>query len=143
MSVLDARMLRPPRLSFDPAIPSRVSDQAYQGLRKYGPFEASRVNLASQSVIFVFPESLRIPARKLVMALRDGYRTFPGFSQMFRTSFTNDHVESLVVQCDFSSLSTAARRYQEAIAEWNSKPRCTDPKLAIVLVPQSERWETD
>lgn len=143
MNVLDARMLRPPRLSFDPAIPSRTSEQAYQGLRQYGPFDASRVDLPPKSVIFVFPESLRVPARKLVMALRDGYRAFPGFSQMFRIPFTNDQVESLVVQGDFSSPGAASGSYSEAIAGWNSKPHHTDPRLAMVLVKHSERWETD
>ena len=143
MSVLDARMIRPPRLCFDPAIPSRVDAHAYQGLRRYGPFDASRVNLSNQSILFVFPESLRLLARKLVMALRDGYRTFPGFGQMFRLPFTNEQVESLAITCDFSTPSTAARSYREAIADWNSRSQHSDPKLALVLVPHSEQWETE
>lgn len=143
MSVLDARMMREPRLSFDPAIPSRTSTQAYQGLRRYGPFDASRIALADQSILFVFPESLRLLARKLVMALRDGHRTFPGFGQMFRVQFANDQVESLVITGDFSTPSAGARSYREAIADWNSQPQHSDPKLALVLVPHSERWETE
>jgi len=143
MSVLDARMLRAPRLSFDPAIPSRTNVQAYHGLRQYGPFDSSRVDLPDHSILFVFPESLRLLARKLVMALRDGYRTFPGFGQMFRVPFTNNHVESLVIQGNFSSPSAAAASYREEIARWNSASYLNDPKLALVLVPHSERWETD
>ena len=116
---------------------------AYQGITRYGPFDASRVNLSSQSILFVFPESLRLLARKLVMALRDGYRTFPGFGQMFRLPFANDQVESLVITGDFSTPSTAALSYREAIADWNSRSQHSDPKLALVLVPHSERWETE
>src|SRR6266568_1863905 len=136
-------MLRAPKLSFDPAIPSRTSMHAYQGLRQYGPFDSSQVYLPDHSVLFVFPESLRVLARKLVMALGRGHQTFPGFGQMFRVPFTNDHIESLVIQGNFSTPTVAARSYREAIADWNSKSSYGDPKLALVLVPHSERWETE
>ncbi len=116
---------------------------AYQGLRQYGPFDSSQVYLPDHSVLFVFPESLRVLARKLVMALGRGHQTFPGFGQMFRVPFTNDHIESLVIQGDFSSPSAAASSYRDEIARWNSESHLTDPKLALVLVPHSERWETE
>jgi len=77
------------------------------------------------------------------MALLKGHRTFPGLGQMFRIGFTNDQVESLVVEGDFSTPSAAAHNYGNAITEWNSRSRLSDPKLALVLVPHSERWETE
>lgn len=141
--LLDARIIKPARLSFSPAIPSQSSIQAYQGLRQFGPFDSSHVTLQPKSVLFVFPENLRELARTLAMALLRGHRGFPGFGKMFRVPFANDQVESLSVVGDFSTPSAAARSYRQAITEWNSRSRPNDPKLALVLVPHSERWETD
>jgi hypothetical protein len=143
MSVLEARLLPPPKLSFSPAIPSRCNAQNYKGLRLHGPFDSSRVNLTEDSILFVFPESHRLLARRLVLALRDGYRSFPGFGRMFRVTFTNDQVESLVVGGDFSTPAAAAKSYREEIARWNAEQHIVVPQLALVLVPHSERWQTD
>ena len=98
--LLDARIIKPARLSFSPAIPSQSSIQAYQGLRQFGPFDSSHVTLQPKSVLFVFPENLRELARTLAMALLRGHRGFPGFGKMFRVPFANDQVESLSVVGD-------------------------------------------
>jgi hypothetical protein len=143
MTVLEAHLLPAPRLSFSPAIPSRVNAQAYRGLQTYGPFDSSRISLTSQSILFVFPESHRLLARRLVLALRDGYKSFPGFGRMFRITFTNDQVESLVVGGDFSTPVAAAKSYREEISRWNAEQHTVVPQLALVLVPHSERWQTD
>ncbi len=115
--LLDARIIKPARLSFSPAIPSQSSIQAYQGLRQFGPFDSSRVTLQPKSVLFVFPENLRELARTLAMALLRGHRGFPGFGKMFRVPFANDQVESLSVLGDFSTPSAAARSYRQAITD--------------------------
>jgi hypothetical protein len=86
MSIIDAKILRLPKLLFDPAIPSRNETRPYQGILKYGPFDISRVDIPDHAILFVFPESLRASARKLVLALRDGHQAFPGFSRMFSGS---------------------------------------------------------
>jgi Piwi domain len=44
---------------------------------------------------------------------------------------------------DFATIASAAIAYRNAISEWNSRSRTADPKLALVLVPRSERWETE
>jgi hypothetical protein len=62
---------------------------------------------------------------------------------MFRIPFSNDNVESLVIEGDFSTPRAAAIGYREGIARWNANSHRNDPKLALVLVPHSERWETD
>jgi hypothetical protein len=99
--------------------------------------------MSDRSILFVFPESFRDLARRLVLALRDGYKSFPGFAQMFRIPFANDQIESLAMNGDLSSPSAAAASYREEIARWNSEPRSADPRIALVLVPHSERWQTD
>ncbi len=141
--MLDARMIRPPRLSFHPAIPSRTDLHAYQGLRRYGPFDSSRIKLSEGSIFIVFPESLKSLAVKLARALQDGYGPFPGFGQMFRLPFTRDQFVSLIVKGSFATPTAAARSYRETIVDWNSKSSRSGPELALVLVPHSERWETE
>jgi len=140
---IDGYVLRPPTLRFDPAIPSRVSDQAYKGLRQHGPYDASRVNLREGSILFVFPESEVELSRRLAVALRSGHKAFPGFESMFRVPFSNDHITSLPVQVSGGSPQAAAQAYRDAILKWNATGRTSDPDLALVLVPHSERWETD
>jgi hypothetical protein len=142
VSTLDANMLRSPRLSFDPAIPSQTDPRAFVGLRRFGPYDSSRVDLAPGSVLFVFPETLRGLARKLVVALGDGLQNFPGFGQLFRIPFPQNRVTALVVDGDVSTPDIAAISYREAIARWNNESRTADPKLAMVLVRHSEQWET-
>jgi hypothetical protein len=142
VTVLDARILQPPRLSFDPAIPSRVGPQAYSGLLKHGPYDTSQVHFSDHSLLFMFPESHRDLARRLVMALGRGYKNFPGFSRMFRVPFASSHVDSLVVSDNVTSPSDMAISYRNEIARWNSTAHEV-PKLAMVLVPHSERWQVD
>lgn len=79
----------------------------------------------------------------LAMALLNGHRGFRGFGSMFRVQFTNDQVEQLPVEGDFSTPTAAAFSYRQVITDWNSRSRPNDPKLALVLVPHSERWETE
>ena len=143
MSILDASLLKAPMLRFDPAIPSRVHPQAYRGLQLFGPYDASALNLPDKSILFVFPEELRVPARKLAMSLLRGNQNFPGFDEMFRVPLANNHIEQLPIVGDYSSPTAAAKSYREEIARWNIQPRTSDPQLAMVLVPHSERWETE
>ncbi|HWC36439.1 MAG TPA: Piwi domain-containing protein [Mycobacteriales bacterium] len=141
--IFDGYILPPPTLRFDSAIPSRVSDQPFKGIRLHGPFDASRVTLRKGSILFVFPENERELSRRLGVALRDGYKGFPGFGDMFRVAFSNEHIVTLPIELDRASPVSAAAAYREAIRAWNAEPRETDPDLALVLVPHSERWETD
>jgi argonaute-like protein implicated in RNA metabolism and viral defense len=140
--ILDAVLLTPPRLRFDAAVPSRVHAQAYQGLRLHGPFDASAVTLPDHSVLFVYPKQFQALAHHLAEALRDGYKSFPGFEKMFRVPFRGSAMAPLPVDADVTSPAAAARSYREAIDDW-SKTTDPMPQLALVLVPHSERWETD
>jgi argonaute-like protein implicated in RNA metabolism and viral defense len=101
------------------------------------------VNLDSNSVLFVFPDSHREAAQRLATTLRDGYKAYPGFQAMFRVPFKNEQITSLAITADLSSAAAAAMAYRTQIAEWNTKRTDPDPQLALVLVPHSERWETD
>lgn len=143
MSVVDARVLAPPRLRFDAALPSRVHGQAYQGLKLHGPFDTSRVHLAEKSLLFVFPRALQPLGHRLADALKNGHKGYPGFEKMFRIPFLGQMMTSLAIDADLNSPAAAAASYREQIAAWSANGRDGDPELALVLVPHSERWQTD
>lgn len=143
MTILEARILRAPRLRFDPIAPSRIHTRPYQGLLRHGPYDSSSVSLSSKSLLFVFPDTLREPARQLWRALTDGFGSFPGLEKMFRIPFARDHVDHLSISGDVSTPIAAAKSYRKAIEEWSKDSREVDPQLALVIVPHSERWQTE
>lgn len=144
MSVVSGFSLPAPRLRFDAAFPSRSGAQAYQGMRAHGPFDSSRVSLGDGALLFVFPEALNDLARQLAQAWLSGVGSFPGFEGMFRVPVaTGQALKSLTVPTDLRDPSAAAGAYRAAISAWSAGPRDHDPHLALVLVPHSERWQTD
>lgn len=144
MSPLEAISLAAPRLRFDAAIPTRVDARAYQGLRTHGPFDRSRVCLDDGALLFVFPEAQKDLAHRLAQAWLRGVGSFPGFGQMFRVPVaTGDALKSLSIDADLRDPVSAARAYRDRIAAWATQPRDREPLLALVLVPHSERWQTD
>lgn len=144
MTYLPAWRLSPPRLRFDAAFPSRAGAQAYQGVRAHGPFDSSRVVLDDGALLFVFPEEMQAQAHRLAEAWLRGVGGFPGFEAMFRVPVaTGNALKSLPVAADLTDLSAAAIAYRDAIGAWSAQPRDREPLLALVLVPHSERWQTD
>lgn len=133
-----------PLLQFSAAFPSRSGPQAYQGVRAYGAFDGSAVSLVDGSLLFVFPEALQGLAHHLADAWLNGVGSFKGFESMFRVPVaTGQAIKSLVVDADLSDHRAAAAAYRAAIAEWAASSQDRDPDLALVLVPHSERWQTD
>jgi hypothetical protein len=136
--------LSAPRLRFDAAFPSRAGAQAYQGVRAHGPFDSSRVVLGEGTLLFVFPQAMQAQARRLAEAWLRGVGSFPGFEAMFRVPVaTGQALKSLPVAADLTDLSVAASAYRRAISAWSAQQRDADPLLALVLVPHSERWQTN
>jgi len=63
---------------------------------------------------------------------------------MFRVPVaTGQALKSLPVAADLTDLSAAASAYRDSIGAWSAQQRDADPLLALVLVPHSERWQTD
>lgn len=144
MTSVPAIHLPAPRLQFSGAFPSRSGPQAYQGVRAYGPFDSSAVSLIDGSLLFVFPKALQGLARRLAEAWVNGVGSFKGFESMFRVPVaTGQAIKSLVVDTDLGDHRAAAAAYRAAISDWAAAPRDRDPDLALVLVPHSERWQTD
>jgi argonaute-like protein len=144
MIALEAIRLSPPRLSFDAAMPSRTHTEAYRGLSLHGPFDPSAVGLGEGSLLFVFPKRAVEPARTLARSLLYGLRGYPGFERMFRTPVAaKTAITALPIDVDSRSPEHAAASYRDAITSWAHSGPIPGPELALVLVPHSERWETD
>jgi Piwi domain len=141
MTIFEAVELAQPRLSFSKDVPSHTGPDAWKGLNQYGPFDNTRIVLGAKSVLFVFPETLREQARKLARGL-EGHKGFRGVETMFRVPFSGTTMDYLAFDADLSSPAAAAASYREAIQDWNSK-RMTEPLVALVLIPRSDRWETE
>ncbi len=140
---LDARLLPPPRLSFSRALPSRVHNQAYRGLQMHGPYDSSRIQIGPNSILFVFPKELVEQARTLARALLKGHANFPGFEPLFRVPLGNDQIAHLPIETAMADPAQTAADYRSEIERWNSRNTGAMPQIALVLVPHSERWETD
>jgi hypothetical protein len=141
MTIFEAVRLAPPRLSFSKDVPSRSGLDAWKGINQYGPFDNTRVALEEKSVLFVFPQTLREQARKLARGL-EGRKGFRGVETMFRVPFNGKTMDDLAFAADLLSPAAMAGSYREAIQDWNSS-RTTEPLVALVLIPRSDRWETE
>jgi hypothetical protein len=142
VSSFDASRLLDPRLTFSKDVPSHSGTNAWNGLNLYGPFDNSRVDLPAKSLLFVFPSELKHLAHKLAAGLK-GHKKFRGFQQMFRVPFDGSKMDFLTFKADLSSGAAAAASYREEIVRWGEASRARDPLAAIVLVPKSDRWETE
>jgi hypothetical protein len=136
--------LSPPvTLRFSPDIPSRTGRQAFNALRQHGPYDNSQLSLSPGGLLFVFPASEQLLARKLAKALVDGIGSYPGFAKLFRVDVaTSDVLTSLKIDAPTTDLAVAGKSYRDAIAERSVSDAYADPELAIVLVPRTERFET-
>jgi hypothetical protein len=141
VTIFEAVQMNPPKLSFSKDVPSHTASDAWKGLNTYGPFDNTRVGLHEKSVLFAFPETVREHARKLARGL-EGHKSFRGVEKMFRVPFNGKMMDYLAFNADLSAPTAAAASYREAIQKWNDS-RTTTPLVAIVLIPRSDRWETE
>jgi Piwi domain len=141
---LEGRQLRPPLLRFDAAIPSQVDSRPYAGLRRFGPYDRSDVELDHDSLLFVFPDHLAGVARDVVRALVDGIGNYPGFEAMFRVPLTASTAIAEVPVPLRGAASTAELRdaYRDALRDWLVGPGRAAVDMAFVVVPRSPAWET-
>jgi Piwi domain len=148
---VEGRVWESPLLLFDRAIPSQTDRRPYQGLRLYGPYDSSGIELGPKSLLFVFPKSRQPQAHFLADALFNGKGNYPGFSRMFGTKFSHslrDTLDYVTVETGgVSSGADLSEAYRQAIDQWAVEPqrraRHEDPELALVLVPRSDRWEVE
>ena len=136
--------LPPATLRFHPAMPSRAGTHAFKSLRTHGPYDNSQLHLRDGSLLFVFPQAERQLARRLADSLLNGVGSYPGFGELFQVDVAmGDALKSHTVDTDLGDLPSAARAYRDSIGEWNRQARDREPDVAIVLVPHSERFETE
>ncbi len=136
--------IQPTLLHFDPANPARCGTHPYKALRTHGPYDTSGIDLGAGSILFVFPEAQQALAHTLADSLLKGAARYPGFEKLFRLPVAmGKALTQLRVPTDLRDTAAAARAYKETIERWNQEPRDRLPDVAIVLVPHSERFQTE
>jgi hypothetical protein len=141
MTALPGAVLPSPRLLFDAAITTRAGHDAYKGLAAYGAYDNSKVELGPESVLFVFPEELRGPARQLARAMFNGVSSYRGFARMFGVPVVlAETVQALPIDTPLTDHAAAAVAYRAAIERWGATGSA---RLAVVVVPHSDRWEIE
>jgi hypothetical protein len=146
MATLTGERVPPPRLLFDPAIPSRTDTRPYQGLLRNGPYSSDAIRLGDKSLLFIFPSSRRETVRQFARELiLQGKGTYPGFQRMFNVEFPTQTVIDHVPVEYPAGLSPveAVPAYLDALRQWQEQPNRIDPELAIVVIPHTSHWEVE
>lgn len=135
-----ATVMKEPRLRFDAAIPSRSDTRAYQGLRAYGAYNLQGLEQAPR-LLLAYPSSMHREAERFGDKLLAGSGNYPGFTKLFGLPPEREPlVERLRLPA--SPHQTDLRRLKLALDAWAGEQRQHEPDLAIVIVPHTDRWET-
>jgi argonaute-like protein implicated in RNA metabolism and viral defense len=81
---LSGETLQPPKLRFNASSPQAQHDNARQGLRRYGPYDAQRLAKDRVQCAIIYPRSLSHVKNTIVDGLVKGNGQFAGFRSLFR-----------------------------------------------------------
>jgi len=73
-----------PKLRFHPSSLQAQHEDARQGLRKYGPYDALSLGKERIRCTLIYPQQLAKEKQNLVSGLTKGYDSFSGFQSLFR-----------------------------------------------------------
>lgn len=136
--------IRPPRLRFDPAVPSRAHEHPYIGLRQYGAYSLGDLEGSKPRLLLLYPSALAEQARALSQKLLGGSGTYPGFTRLFglpaEFAANFEEHELKIGQMSLPEMRTA---YDAELRAWAETPGRQNPDLALVIVPGSDPWELD
>ncbi len=136
-----ATKMKDPQLRFDAAIPSRSDTRAYQGLRAYGAYNIKGLERAPR-LLLAYPSAVHQEAERFGNKLLTGSGNYPGFTRMFGLPAEREpEVERLALPV--GTQAHDIQRLKLALERWAAQPRDHEPDLALVIVPHTDRWETD
>jgi hypothetical protein len=136
-----ATTMQDPQLRFDAAIPSRSDTRAYQGLRAYGAYSLQSLE-QKPALLLAYPSALHQEAERFGEKLLSGSGNYPGFARLFGLPEDRaPRVEQLRLPAGDNPRDAQLLRI--ALDAWAGKSRDREPDLAIVIVPHTDRWETD
>jgi hypothetical protein len=136
-----ATVMKEPRLRFDAAIPSRSDTRAYQGLRAYGAYSVQGLEAAPR-VLLAYPSAVHREVERFGDKLLSGSGNYPGFTRLF--GLPADREPQLErVRLPSGPEVHDIQRLKLALQAWAGQPRDHEPDLALVVVPRTDRWDTD
>jgi hypothetical protein len=138
---LSSYQLAPIRLSFDFGLPTQVSFDPADGLRRFGPYDKSQPRKNPIRCAIVFPKWAKTEAERVRIGFRDGMFHFRGFNHFSRGL---DIVEFQEYKLGITSGATAAEQageYRQSLESY--KEDFTNLDLVFVVLPSSARHTTD
>jgi hypothetical protein len=136
-----AAVMKPPRLRFDAAIPSRSEARAFQGLHAFGAY--SLEGFARPNILLAYPSADHAEAECFGNKLIRGSGNYPGFQKLFGIpDELAPRVENLRLPSGVEIRNV--QRLRAALNQWaaGAHPH-GEPSLAIVIVPHTDRWNID
>ncbi|GAB4370771.1 MAG: Piwi domain-containing protein [Calditrichia bacterium] len=112
---LIGEQLQIPQLRFNPSSLQAQHENARQGLRRYGPYDAQRLGKDRVRCTLIYPQHLTQERQTLVSGLVNGNGPFGGFQSLFRIplEFVNERRVPSENLSEFESeISTALRNDQ-------------------------------
>lgn len=137
IQMLSSQYLPSPRLRFDYAIRSHVSDTAFDGFRRWGPYDKNQPRSPSIRILVLYPKSAVQEMRKLREAFQRGMHFFKGFQQFSRGISISSFEPVPLEIIETNSLPQQAEIYRNAI---NSLGDISNVDLAFALIPYSPRY---
>lgn len=136
-----ASIMKTPQLRFDAAIPSRSDSRAYQGLRLYGSYSLKGLQ-PSPHILLAYPSAVHQEAERFGEKLLSGSGNYPGFAKLFGLPESQaPSIEHLRLPAGDNPRDI--QRLKLRLDEWAGRTRDREPDLAIVMVPHTDRWDTD
>jgi hypothetical protein len=140
MSMLSSQQLSPPKLRFDYAIRTHVSDTPFDGFRRWGPYDKNQPRKVAIRCAVLYPTWAEQEMRKLREAFLRGMHFFKGF-QRFSHGISVSCFDTIPLNTNENMpLFQQAQVYRDAIAVMGDTPEWD---LVFALIPLSQRYVLD
>lgn len=138
---LSSYQLNPPRLSFDFGLPTQVSYDPADGLRRFGPYDKSQPRKNPIRCAIVFPNWAKHEAERVLIGFRDGMFHFRGFSHFSHGLKIAEFQEFALRITRGASAPEHANEYRQSLEAL--KENFTTVDLVFIVLPSSTHYTTD
>lgn len=110
----EGEILSPPKLRFSYALRSRIDDNPFRGIRRYGPYDGGQLPISRVNCGIIFPSRYSDVKETIKTGMLEGEGFFKGFKSLFRIpldfTFEREYANSLELRralrniprdCDF------------------------------------------
>lgn len=140
MTMLSSQQLPSPRLRFDYAIRTHISNTPFDGFRRWGPYDKNQPRKTTIQCAVLYPTWAAQEMRKLREAFQRGLHFFKGFHHFSRGILISRFDGIPLNTSENMSLSQQAQVYRDAVAAMGDSPNWD---IVFALIPLSPRYVLD